>query len=173
MAQAEAPAVAGLAPSHVARRASRVAGLCRFVRSKPLGAVSAALILLAVLVAVFAPLLAPKDPLQTSLIDSLRPPSAEHPFGTDRNGRDMLSRIIYGARVSLGIGLGAVSLGITVGTAVGLSGGFLGGLLDAGMQRLADMLLAFPTIVLAMAIVGAAGITYTNIIIAIGITIIP
>jgi peptide/nickel transport system permease protein len=173
MAQAEAPAVAGLAPSHVARRASRVAGLWRFVRSKPLGAVSSALILLAVLVAIFAPLLAPKDPLQTSLIDSLRPPSAEHPFGTDRNGRDMLSRIIYGARISLGIGVGAVALGVTLGTVIGLVSGFFGGAADMVLQRVVDTVQAFPTIVLAMAIVAAAGISYRNVIIAIGITIAP
>lgn len=145
----------------------------RFARAKPLGAITGAIILLVVFVAIFAPALAPKDPTQTSLIDSLLPPSAEYPLGTDRNGRDMLSRIIYGARVSLGIGLGAVALGIIAGTVIGLVGGFLGGVVDMVMQRAVDMLLAFPTIVLAMAIVAAAGITYQNIIIAIGITIAP
>jgi peptide/nickel transport system permease protein len=150
-----------------------VGGIGRFARKKPLGAVTGALIVLVVLMAVFAPLLAPKDPTQTSLIDSLRGPSAEYPLGTDRNGRDMLSRIIYGARVSLGIGLGAVALGIVIGATVGVVGGFLGGAVDMGFQRGVDMLLAFPTIVLAMAIVAAAGISYKNIIIAIGITLIP
>lgn len=152
-------------------RALRGAG--RFAQAKPLGAITGALIVLVVLVAIFAPALAPKDPTQTSLIDSLRGPSAEYPLGTDRNGRDMLSRIIYGARISLGIGLGAVALGITAGTVIGLVGGFLGGVTDIVLQRAIDMLLAFPTIVLAMAIVAAAGITYQNIIIALGITIAP
>src|SRR5690349_10287370 len=75
--------------------------LLRFIRNKPLGAATGFVILLVVVAAVFAPLLAPYDPTQTSLIDSLRPPSAEHLMGTDRNGRDLFSRIIYGARVSL------------------------------------------------------------------------
>jgi peptide/nickel transport system permease protein len=148
-------------------------GVVRFARAKPLGALCGAVIVLIVLIAIAAPALAPKDPTQTSLIDSLRSPSAEYPLGTDRNGRDMLSRIIYGARVSLGIGLGAVALGVFVGAMIGLVGGFLGGAVDMVLQRAVDMLLAFPTIVLAMAIVAAAGITYQNIIIAIGITIAP
>src|SRR5215203_5572071 len=156
---------------------SRVArmlhGLKRFIRTKPLGAICGALIVAVLLVALFAPLLAPKDPTQTSLIDPLRPPSAAYPFGTDRNGRDMLSRIIYGARVSLGIGLGAVVLGITLGSVIGLVGGFLGGAVDMAMQRCVDMLQAFPTLVLAMAIVAAAGISFQNVIIAIGITLAP
>jgi peptide/nickel transport system permease protein len=150
-----------------------VSSILRFARKKPLGAVTGAIIVLVVLIAVFAPLLAPKDPTQTSLVDSLHEPSAEYPFGTDRNGRDMLSRIIYGARVSLGIGLGAVVLGITLGATIGLVCGFLGGAVDLSLQRVVDMLQAFPTIVLAMAIVAAAGISYKNIIIAIGITIAP
>lgn len=155
-------------------RAGRsLAGVLRFIRRKPLGAVCAVIVLLVVVAALTAPVLAPKDPTQTSLIDSLRPPSATYPFGTDRNGRDMLSRIIHGARTSLGIGLGAVALGITAGTILGLVGGFLGGVVDTVCQRFVDMLMAFPTIVLAMAIVAAAGITYTNIIIALGITIMP
>src|SRR5215212_6385345 len=173
MAQAESTAITGLAPSHVARRTPHAARLWQFARSKPLGAVCGTLIALVVLIAVFAPALAPKDPLQTSLIDSLRPPSAEHPFGTDRNGRDMLSRIIYGARISLGIGLGAVALGVTLGAVVGLVSGFFGGAVDMVLQRVVDTVQAFPTIVLAMAIVAAVGISYRNVIIAIGITIAP
>ena len=148
-------------------------GLSRFVRAKPLGAFAGMIVIGVAVVAVLAPLLAPQDPTQTSLIDSLRGPSGAHLFGTDRNGRDMFSRIIYGARTSLGIGLGAVALGITTGAVIGLVGGFLRGAVDTVLQRLVDMLMAFPTIVLAMAIVAAAGITYTNIIIAIGITITP
>jgi peptide/nickel transport system permease protein len=155
------------------QRPSFLRTLGRFARTKPLGAVSGALILAVVLIAVFAPLLAPYDPTQTSLVDALRAPSAAHPFGTDRNGRDMLSRIIYGARVSLGIGLGAVALGVTLGATAGLVSGFLRGKVDMVMQRLVDMLQAFPTLVLAMAIVAAAGISYKNVIIAIGITIAP
>lgn len=155
-------------------RASRLTtSIGRFIRTKPLGAFGAGVVLLVVVMAIAAPLFAPKDPSQTSLIDSLRAPSASYPLGTDRNGRDMLSRIIYGARTSMGIGLGAVALGITVGAAVGLIGGYLGGITDTLLQRLVDMLMAFPTIVLAMAIVAAAGITYSNIILAIGVTIMP
>lgn len=147
--------------------------LLTFARGKPLGALSAVIILGVILMAMAAPVIAPHDPTQTSLVDSLIPPDGSHLFGTDRNGRDMLSRIIYGARTSLGIGLGAVALGVLAGATIGLVGGFLGGVVDTVCQRLVDMLMAFPTIVLAMAIVAAAGITYTNIIIAIGITLAP
>jgi peptide/nickel transport system permease protein len=149
------------------------AGIVRFIRTKPMGAFAAAIVLVVVMMAVFARMLAPYDPIQTSLIDALRAPSAEHYFGTDGNGRDLFSRIVYGARTSLGIGLGAVALGISTGTMIGLVGGFLGGVVDTVFQRIVDMLMAFPTIVLAMAIVAAAGITYQNIIIAIGITLMP
>ena len=175
MAQTDLPLVAGVRGAETALRPRpsplRVIG--RFVRAKPLGAVTGALIVLIALMAVFAPLLAPYDPTQTSLIDALRGPSGAHPFGTDRNGRDMLSRIIYGARVSLGIGLGAVALGVTLGTVIGVVSGFLGGVVDMVLQRIVDMLQAFPTLVLAMAIVAAAGISFRNVIIAIGITIAP
>lgn len=173
MATETATALPIRSPGDGSRAGRSLGGMLRFARRKPLGAMCAVIVLLVVLAALLAPVLAPKDPTQTSLIDSLRPPSATYPFGTDRNGRDMLSRIIHGARTSLGIGLGAVALGITAGTALGLIGGFLGGLVDTVIQRLVDMLLAFPTIVLAMAIVAAAGITYTNIVIALGITIMP
>lgn len=149
------------------------AGLGSFLRKKPLGALGAVVILLAVLLALFAPVVAPADPIQTSLINALEAPSGGHLFGTDANGRDLLSRVIYGARTSLGIGLGAVLLGVSAGTLLGVIGGFLGGVVDMLFQRLMDMLQAFPTVVLAMAIVAAAGISYPNIIIAIGVTIIP
>ena len=175
MAQSDITLTAGARSGEVMlrQRPSALRALGRFARTKPLGAVTGALILVVVLIAVFAPLLAPQDPTQTSLIDALRGPSAAHPFGTDRNGRDMLSRIIYGARVSLGIGLGAVALGVTLGSTIGLVSGFLGGKVDMVLQRLVDMLQAFPTLVLAMAIVAAAGISFKNVIIAIGITIAP
>src|SRR5262249_40112235 len=93
-----AESVLAVADDRVRSQRSAFGTLLRFVRAKPLGAVTGLIILLVVLAAVFAPLLAPYDPTQTSLIDSLRPPDREHLMGTDRNGRDLFSRIIYGAR---------------------------------------------------------------------------
>jgi peptide/nickel transport system permease protein len=169
---APASAVSAADPILAAPR-SPLRAVGRFVVRKQLGAVGGAIIAVVVVAAVFAPLIAPYDPTETSLINSLLPPSGEHLFGTDKNGRDMFSRIVYGARTSLGIGLGAVLLGISTGTLIGLVSGFLGGMVDSVIQRIIDMLQAFPTIVLAMALVAAAGISYQNIVFAIGITIMP
>ena len=104
-------------------------------------------------VAIAAPWLAPFDPLSVSLPDALLPPSASHWLGTDQLGRDVLSRLIYGTRISLVIGVIAVGVSMAVGTGVGLAAGYVGGWLDAVLMRLVDTLLAIPTIFLLLAVI--------------------
>ena len=144
----------------------------RFRRSSgaPLGAFVIAVILLA---AVFAPLIAPQDPLAQHLAAQSQPPSSAHWFGTDKLGRDVFSRIVYGARTSIGIGFVAVGLAITVGTTIGLLAGYLGGGVESALMGAMDLMLAFPSIILAIAITTILGPSITNLMIAVGIVYIP
>jgi peptide/nickel transport system permease protein len=126
-----------------------------------------------VLMAVFAPLLAPYDPLDQNLPQKFAGPSLAHPFGQDELGRDILSRVIYGARISLTAGLAAVAVATVVGTIVGLVAGYLGRWPDSLLMRLMDVLLAFPSILLAIIIVSVLGPSLQNAMLAIGIVFIP
>jgi peptide/nickel transport system permease protein len=126
-----------------------------------------------VIMAVFAPLLAPYDPLQQHLPQKFAGPSLAHPFGQDELGRDILSRVIYGARISLTAGLAAVAVATVVGTIVGLIAGYLGRWPDSLLMRLMDVLLAFPSILLAIIIVSVLGPSLPNAMLAIGIVFIP
>ena len=134
---------------------------------EPLNVLALMVIGLFVVGAVFAPLLAPYDPLSQDLASRLQPPSAEHWLGTDQLGRDLLSRILYGSRISLVIGVVVVGLAGALGTIVGLLAGYAGGLVDEALMRLTEVFLAFPPLILAMAIAGALGPSLTNAIIAI------
>ena len=126
-----------------------------------------------ILMAVFAPLVAPYDPLAQNLTEKFAGPSLAHPFGQDELGRDILSRIIYGARISLTAGLAAVALATVVGTIVGLTAGYLGRWPDSLLMRIMDVLLAFPSILLAIVIVSILGPSLPNAMLAIGIVFIP
>ena len=126
-----------------------------------------------VVMAVFAPLVAPYDPLDQNLPQKFAGPSLAHPFGQDELGRDILSRVIYGARISLTAGLAAVALATVVGTIVGLTAGFLGRWPDSLLMRLMDVLLAFPSYLLAIIIVSVLGPSLPNAMLAIGIVFIP
>jgi peptide/nickel transport system permease protein len=137
------------------------------ILANPLNIVAFALIAVFALCAVLAPVLAPYDPLVQDLGSRLRPPSAEHWLGTDSLGRDIASRILYGARISLIIGVVVVTAAGVVGTAIGLVAGYAGGLVDEALMRLTEVFLAFPALILAMAIAGALGPSLTNAIIAI------
>ncbi|MGC9529055.1 MAG: nickel transporter permease [Candidatus Bipolaricaulaceae bacterium] len=117
-------------------------------------------------VAAFAPLLAPHSPTKISLAERLAPPSARHPFGTDDAGRDILARVIYGSRITLRICLMVVGLTLAVGTLLGLVAGYAGGWVDELVMRLSDVFLAFPALILAMAIAAALGPSLENAIIA-------
>jgi peptide/nickel transport system permease protein len=146
--------------------------LRRFLRHR--GGMLGGLLLLALIaVAAFAPYLAPYDPLAVNPIDALLPPSAEHWMGTDTLGRDMTSRVIYGARISLRLGLVSVSIALTAGVLIGVLAGYLGGRVDGVLMRFVDILLAFPPLVLALVAVFALGPGLTNAMIAVGISSIP
>ncbi|MDR7417901.1 MAG: ABC transporter permease [Armatimonadota bacterium] len=138
-----------------------------------LAAVGAVIVLGLVLVAVFAPVLAPYDPVKQDLGATYRPSSAEHWLGTDEFGRDILSRIIYGARVSLLVGVVSVGIGLTLGTVAGLVAGYLGGRLDSAVMGVMDVLLAVPGVLLAIAIVAVLGPGIGNVMVAVGISSIP
>src|SRR4030095_6963398 len=131
----------------------RVQALWNLMKHKPFGAAAASIILLIVFTAIFADVLAPYDPLFTHPEIRLAPPSWQHPFGTDDIGRDVFSRIIYGARISLWVGLLAVGIGTVAGTIIGLLGGYWEGRLDLALQRFMDALMTIPRLVSALAIV--------------------
>ena len=132
-----------------------------------------AIIATLLLMALMAPLLAPGDPVKMELIDQFLPPSRNHVFGTDEFGRDILSRIMYGSRISLQVGVIAVGIALIVGTTIGLLAGFYGGWFDLVSQRLIDVLLAFPGLLLALAIIAVLGTGIQNVMIAVGIGSIP
>lgn len=129
-----------------------------------------ALLLIIVLAAVFAPWLAPHDPLKQHIVSRLEPPSAEFWLGTDSYGRDVLSRIIHGARVSLLVGFVAILIAMAIGTTLGVLAGYLGGLFDRLVMGLVDVLLSFPTLVLGLMVAAMLGASLENLIIAIAIT---
>lgn len=142
------------------------------LRTNPIGAIGAIIVLILAVIAIFAPSVAPYDPIDQDAKRFL-PPSFEHPMGTDSLGRDIASRVIYGSRVSLYVGLVSVSIAFFVGTAMGVIGGYFGGRTDALLMRLVDMMLAFPGLVLALLIAGLLGPNLTNTMIAVGIINIP
>jgi peptide/nickel transport system permease protein len=126
-----------------------------------------------ILMAIFAPLIAPYEPLSQDLTQKFAPPSASHPFGQDELGRDILSRVIYGARISLTAGLAAVAIATGAGTIIGVVAGYFGRAPDSVLMRLMDVLLAFPSILLAIVVVSILGPSLPNAMLAIGIVFIP
>lgn len=142
-------------------------------RRNKVGFVGGILVVFISLIAVFAPWVAPGDPSATQILHRLKPPSSEFKFGTDNFGRDILSRIIYGARVSLQVGFLAVAIGVVGGIVFGLLSGYYGGWVDQVTMRIMDVLFAFPSILLALVVVATLGSGLTNVMIAIGITYVP
>ena len=143
------------------------------LRQNWLAAVGGFVALLIVIVAITAPVIAPRDPLKADFRHMNKPPSVESPFGTDQVGRDALSRVIYGARTSLFVAFAAVLLGTTVGSLWGVACGYLGGRFDLVSQRVMEVLQAFPDLILALAISMAIGTGLPAVIVAIAITRIP
>ncbi|RPK50461.1 ABC transporter permease [Streptomyces sp. ADI93-02] len=166
---APAAAHAPAAPSH------RTAALGTLLRNR-LALAALAFLALVVICALFAPLIAPADPNAQNLLERLQPPawqhggSGAHLLGTDQLGRDLLSRVIYGTRVSLLVGTGAALLAGVIGTAAGLASGYFGGLPDRVLMRIADVQLAFPAILLALAVVGFLGSGLWYVILVLGVT---
>jgi peptide/nickel transport system permease protein len=144
-----------------------------FARHQPLGTVGAGVIVVMLLVALAAPLLAPYDPEAVDFGAMLSRPNAAHWLGTDAFGRDVLSRLIYGSRTALVVGFGAALLGATTGAILGVGSAYFGGRVDLYLQRGMDVLLCFPLIILALAIVAMLGNNIPNLIIAITIPMIP
>lgn len=131
------------------------------------------ILLILILAAVAAPILTPYDPEKLKLADALIHPNLAHPLGTDHLGHDMLARILYGGRLSLMIGFLAVGIGLVVGMPLGAISGYYGGWVDMVVQRIADVLLSFPSILLALALVAALGVGLRNVIISVGVSAIP
>ena len=144
-----------------------------FVRRRPLGAVGAAVVLLMLVVALLANLLTPYNPVAVDFAAMLAPPSASHWLGTDAFGRDVLARLIYGSRTALFVGFGAAFFGATVGVVLGVGSAYFGGRVDLYLQRVMDVFLSFPLIILALAIVAILGNNLPNLITAITIPMIP
>ncbi|MGH2615510.1 MAG: ABC transporter permease [Thermomicrobiales bacterium] len=132
-----------------------------------------AMILAIVFIAIAAPLLAPHDPLDQSVSNRLAPPSFDYPLGRDDKGRDILSRVIYGTRIALLVGIFSVLLGGVLGTAIGVVAGYAGGKIDTALMRLTDVLLAFPDLITGLLVLAVLGPGLEKMILAIGLTIAP
>ena len=145
----------------------------RTMRKNPVTAFGMLIVLILIFMAIFAPWLAPYDPYATDPRLDLEPPSREHWFGTDTFGSDILSRVIYGARLDLLIAFGAVSIALVVGCLMGAIAGFWEGMFGEIIMRIVELLQAFPAFILALAIAGALGPSFKNLIIAIAMTNVP
>jgi len=156
-----------------ARRSSLLLDTVRRLRKNGLAVVGVLLIGLFAVLAIFAEQIAPYDPIKQDWTSVQKAPSGEHPFGTDELGRDLLSRIIFGARVSMTIGIVSVSIGLVFGVALGLLAGYFGGIVDSLLMRVMDIMLAVPYVLLAIAIVAILGPGLWNTMIAVGIVTIP
>lgn len=128
------------------------------------------IIMVLLIVAIFAPYLAPFDPLKTNLPERLSHPSTEHPMGTDNLGRDCLSRIIYGARISLTASALITLISLTIGIIIGTVSGYMGGIVDEVLMRIVDIMLAFPSLIITIAVAGILGPTLENLILAMVVT---
>jgi peptide/nickel transport system permease protein len=163
-----ATASASLAPKLTA-----VEAVLKFVRTKPLGAAGALIILAMLFVALVARVLAPYDPYVGDYGLQFARPSADHWFGTDEFGRDVMTRIMYGARIALFVGFTASFAGCTVGGLLGVISAYWGGKVDLLLERMMDILLAFPQLILALAIASILGPSVQNVVIAISIPVVP
>ena len=163
--------------AELARAGANVTGwwsrIAFFTRRYPLGAVGAAIVAMFVVTAVFADIIAPVDPTATNSKFSLAPPSATFWLGADFMGRDMYSRIVHGARISLAVGAGAMGLGALIGITVGLASGYLGGWFDLIVQRLLDIMQSLPLLVMAIVMAASLGPSMKNTIFAIAIPLVP
>ena len=145
----------------------------RFIRRKPLGAIGALLLLLLIFTAIFAEQLTTYGPNDTDVVNKLRGPSVSHYFGTDNLGRDVFSRVVFGARLSLAVSLTVSIAGSLIGGSIGIISAYLGGKLDAWIQRPFDILQAFPLLILLLALVSALGSSLTTVVIALTIGVCP
>lgn len=175
MLQTKPPGAAVNVPAALPERKARptTGVLRRFLASSPLGALAAIILVGLAAVAIFAGQIAPYDPFFNDYAATRQPPSEQHRLGTDSLGRDVLTRIIYGLRVSLVVSLASVLLGISVGTLWGVTSGYIGGTYDMLSQRLVEVLTSFPTLILALLLSVSLGPGLRTVIIAVAITQVP
>lgn len=145
----------------------------RSFRKNKAAVIGALMVAALVVIAVFAPLIAPSDPLTQSTINRLKPPGDGHLLGTDDYGRDILTRIIYGARVALRVGVFSVLIGAVIGTPLGVAAAYFGGKIDALLMRLVDIMLSFPDLITGLLVMAVLGSGEFKLILAIGFTIAP
>jgi peptide/nickel transport system permease protein len=145
----------------------------RILRHRRSAVVGIAILAFVGLVALLGPVISPFDPFKIDPAESLSPPSLDHPFGTDQYGRDVLSRAMVGARLSIMTGLGAVVIALIAGIALGLASGLLGGWADLFLMRLIDIMMAFPSVLLALVVVALLGQGTVNVMVAVGVSLIP
>ncbi|MEA2585784.1 MAG: peptide/nickel transport system permease protein [Thermomicrobiales bacterium] len=167
------PAVAVHTTTVASPSAGRVARLSLWVRRNPVTAFGFAIVLGLALLGLLAPLIAPYDPYALNPRLKMRGPSWSHPFGTGIFGEDIFSRVLYGARIDFGIGIGAVAVGLLVGSAIGALAGYVGGKIDELTMRIMDVVAAFPGFILALGIAGALGPSIPNLIVAIAVVNVP
>ncbi len=153
--------------------AAAARGLVRAFNTNKTSWVGLVVFLVVCLLAILAPLIAVHDPLEQNILFRLKPPSAEHWMGTDYYGRDIFSRLLHGARISLVIGLLAIGVAMIIGSFIGLVAGYRGGRTDIIMMQTMDVLLAFPSLILGLIVVAMLGPSITNLVIAIALTAIP
>jgi peptide/nickel transport system permease protein len=144
----------------------------RFVRSYPGTSIGVVLCVIVVAGAVFAPWLAPYDPNDQTIVDRFQPPSADYLLGTDSYGRDVLSRILWGAQVSLLVAMASISSALVIGGAIGLVSGYVGGRVDLFIMQVMDVLLSFPSLILGLIVMALLGPELINLVFAIGLTAI-
>jgi peptide/nickel transport system permease protein len=173
MATTEETLVHARASADMAPKLGAIKAMVKFARTKPLGAAGAVIILGLLVVAALSGLVAPYDPYHADYGAQFARPSIDHWFGTDEFGRDLMSRIMYGARIALFVGFTASFLGCTIGGLLGVISAYVGGRVDLFLERFMDILLAFPQLILALAIASVLGPAVQNVVIAISIPIIP
>ena len=139
----------------------------------PSALLGAAILFAIAVVALAGSALSPADPLRVNPMEALSPPSPAHPFGTDQYGRDVLCRVVAGARLSLASGIGAVAIALAGGLALGLVSGAAGGWVDLSVMRVVDVMMAFPSVLLALVVVAILGQGSTNVMVAVGVSLIP
>ncbi|WNC16441.1 nickel transporter permease [Brevibacillus brevis] len=167
------PANQATGPQTAPARAGRWRTFYRKLSKNKLAMVGGFIVLFYIAIALLAPLIAPHDPYAIDLAGKLKPPSSEHWMGTDDKGRDVLSRLLYGTRLSMSVGFVAVFIGAFFGIILGLLSGYYGKWVDTVISRVIDVLLAFPGILLSLAIVSALGPSLFNVMIAVGVFSIP
>lgn len=162
-----------VAPSKEIKKPSRLTQVVGYVRENPIVSLSILITLVYITVAIFPDYIAPYDPNYQNFAQRLQPPGPGHILGTDSFGRDLFSRIIYGAKISVYVGILATTLAMVFGTVLGIASGYFGGWFDIIMMRLVDMVMSFPQLLLALLIVATMGSNMKNVIIAIGVASVP